>query len=65
MRTAPLDGPTGSFADSTYAVRRRDDGGYTISSLAANAFDLTVDTVRLMRQFLPALAMQWRNLRPE
>ncbi|MEM6849458.1 MAG: FAD-binding oxidoreductase [Pseudomonadota bacterium] len=65
MRTAPLDGPSGSFADGTYAVRKRDDGGYTISSLAANAFDLTIDTLRLMRQFLPALAMQWRNLRPE
>ena len=65
MRTTPVaDGPTVTIRGPNFSVRKRADGGYTISTLVANDFDLTPDSFRFFAKFLPAAKMEWRQLRP-
>lgn len=65
MRTTPVpDGPDITVRGPDFSVRRRADGGYTVSTLAVNRFDFTPDSVRFAREFLPALKAEWRHLRP-
>ncbi len=64
-RTEPLEGgPEVTVRGPGFSVRRRMDGGYTVSTLASNVFDLTPDSVRFLPQFLPALRREWSSLRP-
>ncbi|WP_226577088.1 NAD(P)/FAD-dependent oxidoreductase [Acuticoccus sediminis] len=65
MRTTPVeDGPTVTVRGPNFSVRKRADGGYTISTLVANDFDLTPDSFRFFMKFWPAAKMEWRQLRP-
>ncbi|SDO09422.1 Glycine/D-amino acid oxidase [Methylobacterium phyllostachyos] len=65
LRTEPLaGGPEVTVRGPDFSVRKRADGGYTVSTLAANIYDLTPDSFRFLRQFLPALKMEWSALRP-
>lgn len=64
FRTQPLDGPpevTGGGAD--FAFRKRLDGGYTIARRNASVSEITPDSFRLFREFLPSLKTSWRELR--
>lgn len=64
-RTEPVpDGPDITVRGPEFSVRRRADGGYTVSTLASNVFDLTPDSFRFVRQFIPALKMEWSSLKP-
>lgn len=64
LRTEPVaDGPQITVRGPRFSVRRRADGGYTVSTLASNVYDLTPDSFRFLRQFTPALRMEWASLR--
>ena len=64
LRTTPVpDGPGVSAWTSGFAIRRREDGGYSIASGTENTYDIVPDSFRLARQFLPALRAEWRSLR--
>jgi glycine/D-amino acid oxidase-like deaminating enzyme len=65
MRTEPLpNGPDVTVRGPGFSVRKRADGGYTVSTLASNIFDLTPDSFRFLRQFIPTLRLEWSSLRP-
>ena len=64
-RTEPVpDGPDITVRGPDFSMRRRADGGYTISTLSANIFQMTPDSFRFMREFGPALRKNWRTIRP-
>jgi glycine/D-amino acid oxidase-like deaminating enzyme len=46
-----------------FTCRKRADGGYTVSQLGASTADLTPDSIRLMRQFLPAWMAERKYLK--
>lgn len=65
LRTEPVPGgPEVTVRGPQFSVRRRADGGYTVSTLAATVFDLTPDAFRFFAKFLPALKMEWSSLKP-
>ncbi len=66
LRTHPLPAGTGApgiaaVADRV-AFRTRLDGGYLIANFQTTA-EITPDSFRLARQFLPALGAEWKYLR--
>ncbi|MER0240043.1 FAD-binding oxidoreductase [Fulvimarina sp. MAC8] len=64
-RTEPVpDGPEITVRGPDFSMRKRADGGYTVSTLASNVFDLTPDSFRFLREFIPAVKMEWSALRP-
>lgn len=63
IRTAPLEGPAEALWCHGFAIRKRQDGGYTIASGHENLSDLVPDSFRYARDFLPALKSEWRALR--
>jgi glycine/D-amino acid oxidase-like deaminating enzyme len=63
MRTAPLEGgPEQAVWHRDFAVRRRQDGGYTIASGHENVVNIVPKSFRYARAFLPALRKEWRSL---
>lgn len=65
LRTEPLEGgPETTVRGPGFSVRKRADGGYTVSTLASNVYDLTPDSFRFLTKFLPALRMEWSSLKP-
>lgn len=63
MRTAPLaGGPEQAIWHSDFAIRKRQDGGYTIASGHENHVDIVPRSFRYARRFLPALRSEWRSL---
>ena len=63
LRTAPIkDGPEGAVWTANFALRKRDDGGYTISRGSGNTVDIVPNTLRYMWAFMPALRLQHRDL---
>jgi len=65
LRTAPLaGGPDVSAWTSQFAYRKRMDGGYTIANGQANVVPLVPDTLRFLREFIPAIRATRRSLRP-
>lgn len=65
FRTSPLsDGPSANLWSSKVALRRRLDGGYTIANGHDNVVDLVPDHATFFFNFLPALCMEWRSLKP-
>jgi glycine/D-amino acid oxidase-like deaminating enzyme len=58
-------GPAPEFAvgGTDFAVRKRQDGGYSIAVRDANVVPLGVDNLLLAPAFLPALRTGWRELR--
>ncbi|WP_243651874.1 NAD(P)/FAD-dependent oxidoreductase [Primorskyibacter sedentarius] len=64
LRTTPIaNGPEqGIWADG-FSLRKRADGGYTVSGGSENLHHITPDSFRLARQFLPALRAEWSSMR--
>lgn len=63
MRTKPLeDGPQQAIWSDGFAVRKRQDGGYTIASGHENVVDIVPKSFRYALDFLPALRKEWRSL---
>ncbi len=48
---------------SSYAFRKRLDGGYTVADGDANDVEIVPNTFRYMSKFAPALRSQWKALR--
>ena len=64
MRTEPMSGgPEVSCSGAGFGLRKRLDGGYNVANWNANVADIVPDTLRFAVDFLPALRMQWHNLR--
>jgi glycine/D-amino acid oxidase-like deaminating enzyme len=64
FRTQPIDGlPEVTAGGSDFAFRKRLDGGYTIARRNASVSEITPDSFRLFREFLPSLKTSWRELR--
>ena len=55
--------PAFPLADDDVALRRREDGGYTLVRRNANVAAVTPDSVALLPDFLPAWIQTWRELR--
>jgi glycine/D-amino acid oxidase-like deaminating enzyme len=63
LRTKPLEGgPDQAIWANEFAVRKRQDGGYTIASGHENVVDIVPKSFRYARDFLPALSKEWRSL---
>jgi glycine/D-amino acid oxidase-like deaminating enzyme len=64
MRTQPLEGgPEYAVGASNFGFRKRLDGGYTVARRGATEADIVPDSFRLFFDFLPALRVQWKELR--
>lgn len=64
MRTKPLAaGVDLTLNASGFTCRKRADGGYTISQAGTSIADLTPDSLRLFRQFLPAWLAERKYLK--
>lgn len=64
MRTEALDGgPEASCSGFGFGLRKRLDGGYNVASWSGNVVDIVPDTLRFFGDFLPALRLQWRQMR--
>ena len=62
LRTAPLEGgPQSALWMKRYAFRRRLDGGYTIANGATNLHELSPNSFRFLKDFIPALQVEWRS----
>jgi glycine/D-amino acid oxidase-like deaminating enzyme len=59
------DGPAPEFAigGTDFAVRRRQDGGYSIAVRDRNVVPISIDNFQLLFDFLPSLRRDWRELR--
>jgi glycine/D-amino acid oxidase-like deaminating enzyme len=64
QRTAPLEGaPETAMWSKEFALRKRQDGGYTIANGNSNIAPLVPDSFRFFNDFLPALRMEWSGLK--
>lgn len=64
LRTGPMPGgPDIAVGASRYAFRKRQDGGYNIAQRNGNLAPLTPDSLRYLRDFLPALGKQFGEVR--
>ncbi len=64
LRTKPLEGgPEEAIWASGFALRKRQDGGYTIADGTQNIVDLVPSSFRYATKFLPAFSHEWRSLR--
>jgi glycine/D-amino acid oxidase-like deaminating enzyme len=62
QRLAPLDnGYTTTFLGDKFAVRKRADGGFTVTHNFASTIDLIPANLRYFKQFLPAAALNARG----
>ncbi len=62
FRTAPLnEAPERSVSGAGFAIRKRLDGGYTVSHGSISSFDIVPDSFRFLKDFLP-LEKSKRNL---
>ena len=65
FRTAPLnDAPERSVSGAGFAIRKRLDGGYTVSHGSISSFDIVPDSFRFLKDFLPLAWMARKILRP-
>ncbi|MBZ5762738.1 FAD-binding oxidoreductase [Rhizobium sp. VS19-DR104.2] len=64
LRTKPLEGgPEQAIWSQGFAVRKRQDGGYTIASGHENVVDIVPKSFRYARDFMPAFGKEWRSLK--
>jgi glycine/D-amino acid oxidase-like deaminating enzyme len=64
MRTAPIEGaPETALLMGEFAFRKRLDGGYNIANGVTTIAEIVPDSFRFFLEFLPALRMQWKDLR--
>lgn len=63
LRTKPIEGgPEQAMWANDFALRKRQDGGYTIASGHENIVDIVPKSFRYALDFLPALRKEWRSL---
>jgi glycine/D-amino acid oxidase-like deaminating enzyme len=63
IRTTPLEGgPQSAIWANDFAVRKRQDGGYTVASGHENIADIVPDSFRYARQFWPAFKHEQASL---
>ncbi|PZX18762.1 glycine/D-amino acid oxidase-like deaminating enzyme [Palleronia aestuarii] len=63
LRTDPVNGgPEGAMWTNRFAIRKRQDGGYTLSRGSGNTVDIVPNSFRYARKFFSALRMQHRDL---
>ncbi|WP_278923586.1 NAD(P)/FAD-dependent oxidoreductase [Pseudophaeobacter profundi] len=63
LRTSPVrGGPDCSIWCNGFALRKRQDGGYTIASGSENIVDIVPDSLRLGLKFLPSYLQEWRSI---
>ena len=63
LRTTPQEGgPEQALWADDFAIRKRQDGGYTIASGHGNIVDIVPASFRYTRDFIPALRSEWRSL---
>lgn len=63
-RTEPAPQVTqGALADGHVALRRRQDGGYTVANAAWTQHDIVPDSFRYLRDFLPAIGLSHREVK--
>ncbi|NTJ11275.1 NAD(P)/FAD-dependent oxidoreductase [Rhizobium lusitanum] len=63
LRTKPLEGgPEQAIWANGFALRKRQDGGYTIASGHENIVDIVPKSFRYAGKFLPAFKKEWRSL---
>jgi glycine/D-amino acid oxidase-like deaminating enzyme len=63
IRTKPLaGGPEETIWARDFAIRKRQDGGYTVASGYDNIVDIVPASFRHARDFLPALRCEWKSL---
>jgi glycine/D-amino acid oxidase-like deaminating enzyme len=63
LRTTPVeDGPEQAVWANNFAIRKRQDGGYTIASGTTNSVDIVPNSFRYFTAFMPAWRMEWRSL---
>lgn len=63
IRTKPLKGgPEAAIWSNGFAIRKRQDGGYTVADGFRNVVDIVPDSFRYMRDFIPALGAEWKAL---
>lgn len=64
FRTNPLNGgPDVAASGSVFAFRKRLDGGYTVARRNANVADITPDSFRLLRKYMPTLKENYGEIR--
>ena len=64
MRTEPLEtGITTTFSGNKFAVRKRLDGGYTITHNHFSIADIVPDSFRFLREFWPAFLLDRKGLK--
>ena len=64
FRTQPLSGGPGiTAAGSTFALRKRLDGGYSIARRNANTAEITPDHFRLLSDFFPRMVASRHEIR--
>jgi len=64
MRTEKVEGgPECSASGAGFGYRKRLDGGYNVSQLAGNVYDIVPDSLRLFRDFLPLARIKWSGIR--
>ncbi len=54
--------PETTVGGTHFAYRKRLDGGYTVAQRSASISELTPDSFRLFRDYLPAWKTEWRDL---
>jgi len=64
IRTKPLEGgPDSAIWCNGFAIRKRQDGGYTIANgSSGNISNIVPDSFRFFKDFLPSLKAEWRSL---
>jgi len=63
LRTTPVEGgPEQAVWANNFAIRKRQDGGYTIASGTTNSVDIVPNSFRYFTAFMPAWRMEWRSL---
>jgi len=63
MRTKPVEtGPEQAIWARKFAIRKRQDGGHTISGGYNSIVNIVPKSFRYLRDFMPALRAEWRSL---
>lgn len=64
QRTTPLEnGYSTTFSGDKFAVRKRADGGFTVTHNITSTIDIVPASFKYFMQFLPALSLNWRGFR--
>lgn len=64
LRTKPIAGaPESSAAGADFAFRKRMDGGYSVAHGGLSTAEITPDSFRLLRAYLPALRKERKHLK--